>query len=481
MLTPAQIEQTRREVRRLRIYTQQLKRLQLYHKDRVDHLKDLLREKAKQIRQLEKEKGRLQEDLEKVKRERDTYKGMVFKSKRTCSNPSFHNLKDRRRGGQPGHKGHGRNKPDTIDQHIHAYLTNCPHCDAPLSQTNACDTHTVTDIPHWSKMESITTEYSIERQWCPHCKREVRAHPVGVIPGNKLGVNLLTCVLVWKYRFREPLNKIAERLLTHYQLHISQGALVHILSRAKQWFGKQYDDILKEIRGSPVKHADETGWRVSGKNWWCWAAVSQKSVYYTIEESRGGGVAKDMLEGSRGVLVRDDYAAYEKLPLAQQSCWAHPLRIGHDLSHHENATDEIKTLHKQLKMLFDLLAEDISQPFDLQERKKLYGWYKEDLQKIINTSYTSYDAKKLQVRIRNQNTNLLTALLFKGVPLTNNAAERAIRPMVVTRKISGGSKTPKGAQAHAVNMSVIETICKRKQPLLDTLQEYLLKGATGKN
>lgn len=40
-----------------------------------------------------------------------------------------------------------------------------------------------------------------------------------------------------------------------------------------------------------------------------------------------------------------------------------------------------------------------------------------------------------------QNKNLLTALLYENVPLTNNLAERAIRPMVVTRKISGGSRS----------------------------------------
>jgi len=69
----------------------------------------------------------------------------------------------------------------------------------------------------------------------------------------------------------------------------------------------------------------------------------------------------------------------------------------------------------------------------------------------------------------------------KFIDESYNAAERAIRPMVLTRKISGGSKTPNGARIHAVNMSVIETIVKRKLPLLNTLQEYLLKGATGKN
>lgn len=479
-MTPAQIEQTRREVRRLRIYTAQLKRLQLYHKDKADQLKELLRQKDKQIGELEKEKGKLQEDLEKVKRERDSYKGMVFKSKRTCSNPSSHTF-GRKRGGQIGHKGFGRKKEERVDSHIHTYLTNCPHCHAPLSRTKAFDTHTVTDIPHWSKMAPITTEYSIERQWCSNCKKEVHAAPKGLIPGSRLGSNLFTIVAVWKYRFRDPLNKIVERLLTHYHLTVSEGTLIHMFTRAKQWLGPLYDEILLEIRSSPVKQADETGWRVGGENFWCWAGVTSKSTYYTIEGSRGGGVAKDMLEGSKGVLVRDDYAAYTKLPLPQQSCWAHPLRIGHDLSHYDNATDEVRKLHKKLKLLFDLLSEDITRPFNKEERQQLYEWYRKDLQKIIGEKDLPADARKLQTRIRNQYTNLLTALLYEGVPLTNNAAERAIRPMVVTRKISGGSKTPKGAKIHAVNMSVIETIVKRKQPLIATLQDYLLKGATGKN
>lgn len=155
-MTSAQIEQTGREVRRLRIYTQQLKRLQLYHKDKADNLEDLLKQKDKRIKELEKEKGKLQEDLEKVKRERDTYKGMVFKSQRTCSNPTSHRL-ERLRGGQLGHRGYGRVKPEKIDQHIHAYLTHCPHCNASIPQTRSFDTHTVTDIPHWSLINPITT------------------------------------------------------------------------------------------------------------------------------------------------------------------------------------------------------------------------------------------------------------------------------------------------------------------------------------
>jgi transposase len=481
MTAQEELSKLRPELRYLRIRVSQLQRVHSLQKQKTDQLEDLLKEKDKYITKLEQEKQKLEEELDKTKRERDTYKGMVFKEKRNCLNPSSHASTERKQRGQKGHIGYGRKKPEIIDHHVHAHLTHCPHCGNPLARTNLTDTHTIADIPHWSLMQPITTEYSIERQWCLKCRKEVRAAPVGVIPESKLGVNLLTSVLVSKYRFRDPFNKIKERLSTYYNINVSEGTLALMLSKAKKWLGPKYDEILVEIRGSPVKHADETGWRVGGENWWCWTGVSPKSAYYTIEETRGGGIAKDIFEGSIGVLVRDDYAAYIKLPLPQQSCWAHPLRIGHDLSHYDNATDEVKKLHKKLKLLFDLLSEDLTRPFNKEERQQFYEWYKEDLQKIIDQKDLPADARKLQTRIRNQYTNLLTALLYEGVPLTNNAAERAIRPMVVTRKISGGSRTSNGAKTHAVNMSVIETIVKRKLPLLDTLQNYLLEAATGKN
>lgn len=179
----------------------------------------------------------------------------------------------------------------------------------------------------------MTTEYSIERQWCSNCQREVRAAPVGVIPFSRFGLNLFTSVLVWRYRFRDPLNKIAERLFAHYALRVSEGELVQLLKRGKKFLGWRYDEILREVRGSPSKHGDETGWRVNGENWWCWGALNDKNVYYTIEDTRGGGIALEIFEGSKGVLVRDDYAGYEKVKGDQQSCWTHALRKSHDAAH----------------------------------------------------------------------------------------------------------------------------------------------------
>jgi len=480
MELPAYIEQLQRERRQFAIHNQQLQRSQQLQKQKADRFEQE-NTKLRQInRQLEKEKAKLLEELEKTKAERDTYKNLTFTEKRACSSPASHKQTGKKRGGQTGHTGVSRTLPEHIHEVVRISLSNCPDCGLPLCRVDACQTHTVTDLPDWKEMQPITTQYQIERQWCSHCHKEVHGTPKGVIPGSRLGSVLVTMVLVWKYRMREPLGKIAERLKTHYGITVTEGGLQRILAQARLWLGSRYKKLINEVRGSPVKHADETSWPIGKENGWAWVFVDPKTAVYTIEESRGGGVAKEMLAGAVGVLVRDDYAGYKALPLIQQSCWAHLLRKSHEASIRQEASGEVKKLHKKLVTLFGLLAVDTVQPFKKNQRQRWHGQYWVDLQKIITASYCQADAKRIQMRIRNQGKNLLTALLYPNVPLTNNAAERAIMPLVLTRKISRGSKTLKGAKIHAVIMSVIETITKRKQPILTTLQAALLQGYSEK-
>ncbi len=482
MYTPAQFLMVQKEMRMLRIVNANLKRCHLSQKQRADQLREELQRMKQENEQLRQENHTLAEELNKTKRERDTYKGMVFKpTKHYGSGLTEQSPLKRNRGGQKGHQGYGRSTPTRIDRFMRVSLTHCPDCDQIVSRSSAYDTHTITDIPHWRETQPIITQYEIERQWCSHCHKAIHGQPTGVIPGSRLGINLVTTVLVWKYRCRMTFAQLTDQLHTYYGIHVSEGALVAILARTKDWFGEKYQDILTEIRGSPTKHGDETGYRVNGENWWAWIAATTKSTYYTIEESRGKGVAQTIFQDAAGVLVRDDYAAYEKLLLTHQSCWAHLLRKSHEAAVSPDASDEMKKLHQQLKELFFLLTQDVKRPFDFTQRQQLHAWYQQDITRIRETPYQHPDAQRIQTRIRNQNTNLITAVLYPDVPLTNNAAERAVKQVVGLRKISGGSKTQNGATIHAVNLSIIETIRKQHLPLLDTLQDYLLQGATGKN
>lgn len=433
--------------------------------------------KAKQkIKELGEENQRLkntakdlQDKLAALTVVKDKYQGMIFKA--TVKNQQGSST-SRKRGAQTGHKGKSRKKPVEIDFEKNIYLTHCPDCDNSITQTNTTYERIVTDIPIPA---AITTKYTIQRQWCGSCQKEVCGIPQGTLPGLRFGTNFLSWLMLQKYRMRTPLNKLTELALATYQLKVTEGGLQKLLAKLKKQLGSNYAEILKEIRKAKVKHADETSWRVQGKNNWCWLFATQKAAYYTIEETRGHGVPKKVLEGSPpdAVLVRDDYAGYNCINAHHQSCWSHLLRVSHELAVLPNPSEEMTSLHKELTQIFKELEIITGGLFNQKLRQTAYVEYTKKLEIIEARNYKHQDSLKVQTRIKNQHTNLLTAILYKNVPLTNNHAERQIRPMAVIRKISGGSQSNQGAAIHAVLMSVAQTISLKKQNILDTIPKLL--------
>jgi transposase len=270
------------------------------------------------------------------------------------------------------------------------------------------------------------------------------------------------------------LEKIRESINIQYGLDIGVGALAHTLQRMGNELTPQYHAIIGEMRDSPVKHADETSWPMNGEKFWCWAFMSPAAVAYTIEETRGKGVPDIVLgKTPSGVLVRDDYGAYAHMNMEQQSCWAHLMRNSHDAVKQDTASNEMKRLHADLTVMYEKLSTIIAQPFDEQKRTKSYAAFLKQITAIATRRYRAEDVKKIQTRMSNQMGNLITALTHENVPLTNNMAERQIRPMAVIRKISGGSRSAAGAMATAVNMSVMQTITLKGQSVFDRLGELL--------
>ncbi len=483
-----ELDRLRPELRYLRVKVARLERSRDQLKDHMEKLEKEIARLKKEANRLKQDNGRIQKEIEelkeekeKLKKQRDTYKGMIFKP--IVSMKLKDTKSDRKLGGQIGHIGSSRKLPVQIDQTIRVFSKSCPKCNLLLQRSDSFETHTVEDIPNFELVKIQVTRYKQERQWCEVCKKEVVSKPAMVIPHSRLGLNLIIQIMIFKYVCRMSLEVLTQTLFQTYGVNISEGGIVSILKRTKDWLGKEeYGNLLKAIRGSPTKHADETSWRINGLNSWLWAFVTKKEVYYTIEQTRGGGVARSVLDGSSktNILIRDDYSAYKNLPLLQQSCWAHLLRKSKEEVLQTNSSQAIHALHKILKQIYQELEAILAKPFNLTERQKAYGYYLCKLDQIINTKFKAKDAGRIQTRIKNQGNNLLTALLYPDVPLTNNAAERSIRPAVVVRKISGGSRSDAGAETFAVNFSIIQSIRMRNQPLIPTLQNLLLKSAAGK-
>lgn len=438
--------------------------------------------------QLEKEREKnkeLEKENAKLRLERDKYKELLFKknskSKKELScntDGKIHFIEKQRqkKGAQVGHKGKGYQLPKEIDKEQRIYLTHCPECNNKVNRCKSIKRRRVQDIPDLEQIQYKTTEYEIEKQWCGHCQKYVFAQPAGVLPKEHYGINTLLYVMLQKYQAKNSYSSIKFNLDKLFGLKISEGSLAGMLQRASQYLNKEYEKILELIKMEQVKHADETTWRIDGIKHWIWGLFTNRFAYYTVDQSRGKGVIDDLVKNSNPetILVRDDYPAYKNLKFKHQSCWAHLLRESHQLSQAENASKEVKNLHHRLKKYFDKLLLITKSEFNETKRKKAYLKYEAIFQKIIQAKYKCDDTKKIQTRITNQQNNLITALLYENVPLTNNLAERALRPLVITRKISYGSGSPEGAKAHMVNMSIFQTLLLQGKSLLPALKSAML-------
>lgn len=477
------------EKRRLRVKVATLERA--HHQQKEKSLKLVVENKA--LRRALKAAGekiaKLATEKKAAEKQRDRYRAMIFKKnvqpeevaeEQANQQPSCLPKKEKlKRGGQKGHRGQSRKKPEQVDEVKRVYLSRCPDCGATLPRSHDFHSHTVEDIPPLEEIKRQTTRYDVEWQWCCQCRKKVRGQPSGIIPGCRLGINLLLFVLLQKYGAKNSWATITFNLQALYGIKVSEGALVGMVHRTRRWLGTSYNNLLNEIRGSPVKHADETSWRVNGSNHWLWGFFTAKCAYYVVEESRGKGIPQAILAGShdQDVLVRDDYAAYAKLPLRQQSCWAHLLRKSREAATDSQASPTIIALHLSLKNMFAKLQSAINQPYRQTERVIAYDTFKRELETIISNRYYPKDAKEIQTRITNQNTNLITALLSRDVPLTNNLAERQLRPLVVIRKISGGSRSLDGAKTQAINMSIFQSLRLQQKPLISSLKNIILSNA----
>jgi len=459
------------ELRKLRIETAFRFRMWESQKEKSERLRKENACLKKKVQELQEKLKETEKKLDKESETKEKYRSFLFKE----NTKKGEKKGKRNRGGQKGHAGVSRTKPEeiNIDKKKDVHLMHCPNCKGILSKTNTFYERIVEDIVLCTK--TIITKYRIQRQWCGKCKKEVCATPEGTIEHSPFGVNILIWILIQKYHLRLSLNRITSFLNIQYGLNIAESTLQNLFSGAKEQFGSKYQELISEIRKGKLKHADETGWRIQGQNAWIWMFSNESSIVYTIEETRGKGVPERMLgKAPPGILVRDDYGGYKHLECPQQSCWAHLLRVSKEKTEREGSSKKMKSLHKKLKKMFSELSKIIESDFDKQKRQKAYDLYTNKTQAIIRKKYKSEDVKALQTRIINQNTNLITALKYPNVPLTNNEAERNIRKMVVTRKISGGSRSKKGAEIHAVNMSIIQTLHKRKESLATGLRMLLV-------
>jgi transposase len=390
-------------------------------------------------------------------------------------------------GRKPGHAAALRPAPPQIDVHQQVPLpidpsgaVSCPHCKTQLSEVKHHERTVEEIIP----VEVQTTCYHTISGWCPSCRKHIESRapeqpPAADLPHAQLGINALTWAAVMRVCYRMPLRQITA-LFGQLGLKLSAGAIAKQLQRMSRWLHGQYHRLQLSLRLAGVVHADETGWRTNGKNGYIWTLTNAEHTVYHIDRSRGGRVIADLLGSDfgadgQGTLVSDFYSAYQQFKGSQQlrelkdSATRRPELCGHEF---------FKKCKRLIKEMLKLKTR--RQQLGPKQYEHQVSLLENRLTRLGQERWDDDDADRLAARLRKYGGQLTTFLHKEEVDGTNNAAERALRPAVVMRKISGGRRSAAGARAWAILASVMRTAQQQGRDVVATIQELLKAEWAGK-
>ena len=332
----------------------------------------------------------------------------------------------------------------TPTQRVEYVLEQCPDCGTQLSGGWTQRTREVIDLP---QVPVQVTEHAYIARTGPQCRRRCLppAQQDGVALGQqRLGVNVVSLIAARREEARLPFRTIQWCLDTVHQLRLSVGDIVSAIHRTAQRAQPAVAAILDRIRASPVVHADETGWRQSGANGYVWT-FSTPTERYFLRRGRGKVVVDEALSDAfSGVLVSDFYAAYHHYDGPKQRCWAHLLRDIHDQRPRYPKDAALARWAAAVHQLY-VAAKACNHHEPWHRRVAQLAWERKLL--AIGRPFVADPSAvqgKLCRRIERHIKELFVFVAEPEAPPDNNAAERSLRPLVISRKISGGARSEPG-------------------------------------
>jgi len=177
-------------------------------------------------------------------------------------------------------------------------------------------------------------------------------------------------------------------------------------------------------------------------------------------QSRAGAVAERLLgEGGTGTVVSDFYGAYDRLDRPHQRCWAHLLRDLHALCDDDPADHRLQRWAAAVGKLYAKAVAWAAQATGERPilRERVADRFARSLVAICRSQPPGSPQAVLCQRIDRYQTEVFGFVADPAVPATNNAAERSLRPLVIARTISGGTRSKQGSQTRMILQSLVAT------------------------
>src|SRR6201981_3318609 len=381
-------------------------------------------------------------------------------------------------GGQQGHKGETLRQVTDPAKGVDHYPPSCCRGGVGLDQETSVG-HTARQVFDLPEPQLVVTEHRVYDCLCAVCGTTTRGRfPDGVNAPVQYGARIRSFVIYLLHYQLLPEDRLAELMADLFGVKLAAATI----ARMSRTCAARWQDFITTVRdlvaGAPVKHMDETGFRIGGKTQWLHVASTAWLTFYRVCARRGS-----LLANVVGIVVHDHWKPYYTMSgVLHALCNAHHLR--------------------ELKALIDIEKEDWARKMQQLLRR---GCHAANLARergsplkprLIARMERRYDAilaeglafhqaqsplapaapkgepgrrgrkprrtgHNLLLRLANRKQDVLRFLNDPAVPFTNNQAERDARMMKVKQKISGGFRCIAGATDFAVIRSFISTAKKQ--------------------
>jgi hypothetical protein len=359
-----------------------------------------------------------------------------------------------------------------ITSEEHHAISVCKHCSGPLTDkeiyTRFVEDIVLAALSAASRFKTVA-QHAIERGYCVPCGKyssaqDLRGQTVTIGPN----VRILVCYLV---ALRDhSYDQVINLLWDLYRFRITDGEITNILDARRLELLPEYEHLKESIRAGPAVHMDESRWRIQSEKAgyaWSMSSTTSSDVVFKLADSRGKGNAEELLgDNYQGVGITDRYPGYKHLFALHQICWAHLQRTAKDLTHLEclgkTKQKHVTRFYQQLAAIYASIRAYQAEPFDETKRRTQADALLEQTKQLCSPH--RLDPKKLtdlKAGILEYQDCLFICLTVASTPADNNRAERDIKQLVIKRRKSLGSKTPKGARTLEVLLSVCLSLYNR--------------------
>lgn len=397
------------------------------------------------------------------------------------------------RGGQPGHKGSHREKlPEAAMKEV----IPCPPeavcaCGGIVQSSTRPYRHQVFDLPEL-KLEA--REYQIFCGCCLSCGQQVQGKLPPGVPKGMLGARLLALAGLLSSHYHLSKANICALLSDLFGLKVTPGMLSAQEESLSEALKPLYQEVHAWLQQQGYVNVDETGSRQGnadglnpeGKKAWTWVMTCSQATLFRIALSRGQQAAQELLgKDFAGIVGCDRWSAYFYLPVKQRAqCWPHLLREFQRMSERQGEAGEIgqKLLEQGYQLFSDwhrVLDGELARTTFEHYARSIRRNVKELLEQGANYSIAEKERSERAKTARtcrsllNVEPALWTFVRKEGIEPSNNAAERALRPVVVKRKVCYGTQSERGSRFQERIFTAVATCRQQGRQILDTFTQAI--------